>query len=78
MNLKQRLQTGEALIGTFISLGNSLTTEIVARNQYDWLLLDLEHGAGSETDILQQLQAIQHTGITPYYKSGRPSAATDP
>lgn len=65
MNFKQRLQTGEVLLGTFISLGNPLTTEIVARCQYDWLLLDLEHGVGSEQDILLQLQAIQHTGVAP-------------
>jgi 4-hydroxy-2-oxoheptanedioate aldolase len=65
MNLKERLKTGEVLLGTFISLGNPTTTEIVARCNYDWLLLDLEHGIGSEQDILQQLQAIQHTGVTP-------------
>lgn len=61
--LKQRLQQGEALIGTFLSLGNSLATEIIAQSGFDWLLIDLEHGIGSEEDVLHQLQAIEHTKV---------------
>lgn len=61
--LKQRLTQGEALIGTFLSLGNSLTTEIIAQSGFDWLLIDLEHGVGSEEDVLHQLQAIEHTHV---------------
>jgi 2-keto-3-deoxy-L-rhamnonate aldolase RhmA len=62
--LKQRLNNGEALIGTFLSLGNSLTTEIIAQAGFDWLLIDLEHGVGSEEDVLHQLQAIEHTNVS--------------
>jgi 2-keto-3-deoxy-L-rhamnonate aldolase RhmA len=62
--LKQRLRNGEALIGTFLSLGNSLTTEIIAQAGFDWLLIDLEHGVGSEEDVLHQLQAIEHTNVS--------------
>jgi 4-hydroxy-2-oxoheptanedioate aldolase len=61
--LKQRLQRGEALFGTFLSLGNPVTSELVASVGFDWLLIDLEHGMGSETDVLTQLQAIEHTGV---------------
>jgi 4-hydroxy-2-oxoheptanedioate aldolase len=28
---------------------------------YDWVLIDLEHGAGEEKDVLAQLQALEHT-----------------
>lgn len=62
--LKKRLQEGEVLIGTFLSLGNSLTTEIVAKAGFDWVLIDLEHGIGSEEGVLHQLQAIQHTNVS--------------
>jgi 2,4-dihydroxyhept-2-ene-1,7-dioic acid aldolase len=61
--LKQRLHQGEALIGTFLSLGNSMATEIIAQSGFDWLLIDLEHGIGSEEDVLHQLQAIAHTNV---------------
>jgi len=60
-NLKKRIRQGETLIGCWLSLGNSLTAEIVGMSGYDWVLIDLEHGAGSERDVLHQLQALEHT-----------------
>lgn len=46
--LKQRLQKGEAVIGTFLSLANSLTTEILAKVGFDLDLIDIEHRVVSE------------------------------
>lgn len=63
-NLKQRLKNNEVLIGTFLSLGNALSTEIVASAGFDWVLIDLEHGIGSEEDVLHQLQAIEHSPVS--------------
>lgn len=60
-NLKQRLQNGEAVHGCWLSLGNALTAEMVAMAGFDWVLADLEHGAGSEQDALAQFQAVAHT-----------------
>ncbi|MVM38091.1 2-dehydro-3-deoxyglucarate aldolase [Spirosoma sp. HMF3257] len=60
-NLKQRLKQGETLNGCWLNLGSSLTAEIVGQAGFDWVLIDLEHGAGSEKDVLFQLQALEHT-----------------
>ena len=60
-NLKKRLQTGETLHGCWLNLGSSLTAEIVGLAGYDWVLIDLEHGAGTEKDVLAQLQALEAT-----------------
>mgnify|MGYP001788323114 CR=1 FL=1 len=60
-NLKQRLKQGETLHGCWLNLGSSLTAEIVGQAGFDWVLIDLEHGAGSESDVLYQLQALEHT-----------------
>jgi 4-hydroxy-2-oxoheptanedioate aldolase len=60
-NLKKRLKQGETLNGCWLNLGSSITAEIVGLSGYDWVLLDLEHGSGSERDILNQLQALEHT-----------------
>ncbi|GAA4467481.1 HpcH/HpaI aldolase/citrate lyase family protein [Nibrella saemangeumensis] len=60
-NLKKRLQQGETLHGCWLNLGSSLTAEIVGLAGFDWVLIDLEHGAGSERDVLYQLQALEHT-----------------
>ncbi|MBD2704147.1 2-dehydro-3-deoxyglucarate aldolase [Spirosoma sp. BT702] len=62
-NLKKRLQQGETLNGCWLNLGSSLTAEIVGQAGFDWVLIDLEHGAGSEKDALYQLQALAHTSV---------------
>ncbi len=60
-NLKARIQKGEALHGCWLNLGSALTAEIVGQSGFDWVLIDLEHGAGNEKDVLAQLQALEHT-----------------
>jgi 4-hydroxy-2-oxoheptanedioate aldolase len=60
-NLKKRLRQGETLNGCWLNLGSALTAEIVGLSGFDWVLIDLEHGAGEEKDVLAQLQALEHT-----------------
>ena len=60
-NLKKRIQQGETVNGCWLNLGSSLTAEIVGLAGFDWVLIDLEHGAGSDKDILFQLQALEST-----------------
>ena len=60
-NLKQKIRRGEAVNGCWLNLGSSLTAEIVGLAGFDWVLIDLEHGAGNEKDVLAQLQALEHT-----------------
>jgi 4-hydroxy-2-oxoheptanedioate aldolase len=48
---------GEVLAGTFCNIGSAITTEIAGRAGFDWLLLDLEHGAGDQSELMHQLQA---------------------
>jgi 4-hydroxy-2-oxoheptanedioate aldolase len=60
-NIKKRLQQGETLYGCWLNLGSSLTAEMVGMAGFDWVLIDLEHGAGVEKDVLHQLQALEHT-----------------
>src|SRR5207342_1182030 len=52
---------GETLYGSFVGLGSAVATELIARAGFDWLMIDLEHGAGTESDLLGQLHA---TGTT--------------
>jgi 2-keto-3-deoxy-L-rhamnonate aldolase RhmA len=55
--LKARIQAGEHVVGTFLNLGSPLATEICSTMGMDWVLLDLEHGAGPEADLLAHAQA---------------------
>lgn len=62
--LKSRIRNGETLVGTFLTLGDPMATEIVAKAGFDWVLIDLEHGIGSERDVLHQMQALSSTNVS--------------
>ena len=53
---------GDLLLGAFLQLGSPVAAEIVARTGLDWALIDLEHGSGTEGDLLPQLQALAAVG----------------
>jgi 2-keto-3-deoxy-L-rhamnonate aldolase RhmA len=52
-----RLSGCSPAIGTFVNLGSPLVTEICAMAGFDWLLIDLEHGAGGEEALVGQVLA---------------------
>ena len=58
--IKQRLQNGDTLHGCWLNMGSSLSAEMVGKSGFDWVLVDLEHGAGNEKDALHQFQALEH------------------
>ena len=62
--LRQRALAGETLFGTFLGLGSPTAAEICGRAGFDWLLVDLEHGVGTEADLLATLHAIEGTAAT--------------
>jgi 4-hydroxy-2-oxoheptanedioate aldolase len=47
-DLRRRLAAGEATYGTFVGAATPITAEVCAAAGVDWVLLDLEHGAGGE------------------------------
>lgn len=49
--LRERLADGEATVGTFVGTASPMTAEVCAAAGVDWLLLDLEHGAGGEEQV---------------------------
>jgi 4-hydroxy-2-oxoheptanedioate aldolase len=46
--LRRRLARGEVTYGTFLGAATPVTAEVCAAAGVDWVLLDLEHGAGGE------------------------------
>src|SRR3954449_10771501 len=61
IDLSGRLASGDTLYGTFLGLGSALAAEACALAGFDWLLVDLEHGGGDESELLpQQLAADAH------------------
>ena len=58
---RERVLAKEFLAGTWINLGSAFTAEMAGIAGYDWLLLDYEHGPGSDTTMASQLQAVAAT-----------------
>ena len=59
---RRRVLGGETVFGLFLDLSNPASAELCGRAGYDWLLVDLEHGAGTEADLPAMLMAVESTG----------------
>jgi 4-hydroxy-2-oxoheptanedioate aldolase len=76
-NLKERIKNGEAVNGCWLNMASTISAEIVGRTGFDWVLIDLEHGAGNEVIMYQQLQVLQNTTAAPLVRTNeisRPKA----
>jgi 4-hydroxy-2-oxoheptanedioate aldolase len=58
---RQRVLRGDTLLGAFLNLASPAAAELCARAGFDWLIVDLEHGAGNEADLVPVLTAIETT-----------------
>jgi 2-dehydro-3-deoxyglucarate aldolase/4-hydroxy-2-oxoheptanedioate aldolase len=64
VNLSERVRAGESTRGTFLNLGSAGAAEVCALAGFDWLLVDLEHGAGGEDGLVAQLLAGAAHGVS--------------
>lgn len=55
---KQRLLTGEAMIGLWAGLASANAAELCVARGIDWLLIDGEHAPNDVRSILDQLRAV--------------------
>jgi len=62
-SLKDALKSGRNLKGIWLASGSHVAAEIAALSGFDWCLIDLEHGYGSEADALRMIQAMGRTQI---------------
>jgi 2-dehydro-3-deoxyglucarate aldolase/4-hydroxy-2-oxoheptanedioate aldolase len=64
-DLRTRIRAGETLIGVFSDLASPLAAELCGAAGFDWIVLDLEHGAATEGDLLALLYAVGTTPMAP-------------
>ena len=64
-SLRARLRNRERTFGSWLQLGSPEVAEIMAAENFDWLVVDLEHGAIDRSMLLQLVRAIQARGLVP-------------
>lgn len=63
--IRKKALAGEMLTGTFLNLGSAVSAEIAAKSGFDWVLIDMEHGAGDQESCVHQLQAAGNGTAAP-------------
>jgi 2-keto-3-deoxy-L-rhamnonate aldolase RhmA len=63
--VKKKLQAGQKTAGAWLGLASPITAEILSLAGFDWLVLDMEHGAGDDMTMLNQFQAMNGSGVVP-------------
>jgi len=53
----------ESTLGTFIGMATPVSAEVCAAAGFDWVLLDLEHGAGGEEQVRDVVPAAGGYGV---------------
>lgn len=59
---RRRIHSGETLFGAWASLGSPGSTELLGRSGLDWVVVDMEHGNTTESELLAHLTAIEVSG----------------
>ncbi len=60
--IKERTLSGELMFGLASNLGSTIPVEMAARAGFDWVWVDMEHGAGDYDALVLQLIAVEGTG----------------
>ena len=61
--LRSYLAAGKPTVGTFVGAASAVTAEVCAATGVDWVLLDLEHGAGGEEQVGPVVAATGAYGV---------------
>src|SRR3546814_3462308 len=63
--IKQMWRDGKYVTLGWLSVSHGFTAEIMARQGFDALCVDLQHGTSEMNDVLPMLQAISQTDTAP-------------
>ncbi|HRR33063.1 MAG TPA: aldolase/citrate lyase family protein [Kiritimatiellia bacterium] len=68
----QHLRSPSFHLGTWLSLGSPVITELAGLCGFDWLLIDLEHGAVGESTLFASLQVLRGSRSAAIVRVGAP------
>ena len=69
MNIK-KIKRGERTFGSWITIGNPIVTELMAKSGFDWLTIDMEHSAITLPIAQDMIRIIELSGCVPLVRVG--------
>lgn len=66
--VKNKLESGETVIGTWCIIPSAITAEIIARSGVDFIIIDNEHGPISFETAQQMIMSCELNGVSPLYR----------
>ena len=66
--IKEMWAAGQSASLGWLSISHSFTAEMMARQGFDALCVDLQHGMSEINDVLPMLQAISQTDTVPFVR----------
>lgn len=63
--IREKLRSGKPSLGSWMQIPNSSVAEIMGRAGYDWIAVDLEHGAFSRQILPDIFLALENGGVLP-------------
>ena len=64
-SLKRKLRNHEVVIGSWITIGDEIVTEIMAKQPFDFLTVDMEHSAIDLSQAQKLIRVIDLSGTVP-------------
>ena len=64
-NIKKELRRNKLTIGSWLTIANSTTCEIMCNADFDWLVVDLEHTTISISEAGELIRIIDLSNVTP-------------
>lgn len=65
VKVRQKLRNGDFSIGSWIQIPHGSVAEILSSCGYDWIAVDMEHGAISHHQLPDLMRAIELGGVLP-------------
>jgi len=67
-DIRNKLKNGQSTIGSWMQLPSTSVAEIMGRSGYDWVAVDLEHGAFSIFQLPDIFRALELGGTLPFVR----------
>lgn len=63
--LRRSMRSGKLVVGSWLQFGFPQLAEMMARTGFDYLVIDMEHGAVGTAGMLDLIQVVQLSGVSP-------------